>query len=130
MGLDLYAMHSPEAGLTEEEERAFDEAGIELCEFSAQAGSFRGKVYDTLLINVTGISPYREWLAPEVVKKMWLALMDCDPELLLERDREIREENGQEYGGVSLEKLTTDILELRKFFQVCVERNLGLVGSW
>ena len=130
MGLDLYAVRSPEVGLTEEDGRAFMEAGIELCEFNGEAGSFRGKMYDTLLINVTGMGPYQHWIPPEVVRKMWLALMDCDPEILLEKDREICEDNGQEYRGSSLEELTADILELRKFFKVCAERNFGLVGKW
>jgi hypothetical protein len=31
MGLDVYAVRSPQVGLTAEDELAFEEAGIELC---------------------------------------------------------------------------------------------------
>jgi hypothetical protein len=46
MGLDVFAVHAPGLGLTEEDGRAFEEAGIELCSgiYSTIAGSFRGKV--------------------------------------------------------------------------------------
>ena len=131
MGLDLYAAHSPEAGLTEADLRAFDEAGIELCGgiYSGGAGSFRGESYDTLLINVTNANIYKGWIPPEVVHKMWLALNNCDPAKLLAWDQQNYEVLDQEYRGPGLEQLTADIMELRKFFRVCAERGLGLVSK-
>jgi hypothetical protein len=55
--------------------------------------------------------------------------MKCDPETLLETYRQIDLDLDREYSGDSLEKITEDILELRKFFQICVERGLGLIGQ-
>jgi hypothetical protein len=131
MGLDFFAAHSPEISLTEADLRTFEEAGIDLCGgiFSGGAGSFRGEAYDTLLINVTSANLYKGWIPPEEVYKMWLAFENCDPEKLLEWDKQNYESLDQEYRGDSLEKLTADILELRKFFRVCAERGLGLIGT-
>ena len=131
MGLDLYAAHSPEDGLTEADLHAFEETGIELCGgiYSGGAGSFRGEVYDTLLINVTSANIYKGWIPPEVVYKMWLDLKNCDPEKLLAWDQQNYEVLDQEYRGPGLEQLTADIMELRKFFRVCAERGLGLVSK-
>jgi len=131
MGLDLFAAHSPEIGLTEEDKHLFEQAGTDLCGgiFSGDPGSFRGEAYDTLLINITNANLYKGWIPPEEVHKMWLDLENCDPQKLLEWDRENYELLDQDYRGDSLEKLTADILELRKFFRVCAENGLGLIGD-
>ena len=56
MGLDNYASRSPDdIVLTEEDLQAFADAQIELCGgiFSGDAGSFRGKVYVMMVLDLT-----------------------------------------------------------------------------
>jgi hypothetical protein len=66
MGLDNYAARHPEGGLTEEDQRAFGEAGIHLGGGRESDGrlSFRGKWYDPLVSYVTSVSLYQEWTTP------------------------------------------------------------------
>lgn len=123
MGLDVYAVRSPEIGLSEDDEQAFEEAGIDLCGgiYSGGPGSFRGKVYDMLILDFTGVSLYQEWIAPETVREMAESLQRVDPgtfekELAGNYSREV-------YSAYSIENL-------RKFFDVCAKRGLGLTGSW
>ena len=49
---------------------------------------------------------------------MWQAFENCDPEEFAKDNHGIR--NSDPYS----------INELRKFFEVCAERKLGLVGCW
>ncbi len=59
MGLDNFASREPDdLVLTEDDEKAFEGAGIELCGgiLSGDASSFRGKVYSTLVEEVTNES--------------------------------------------------------------------------
>jgi hypothetical protein len=118
MGLDTYAAREPgNIELTEEDIQAFQEADITLCGglFSGNDGSFRGKVYSELIYEITGESLYAEWLPPETVKEMYASLLACDPE---------------EAAGWAFRNTPQEVQELRKFFKVCVERGLGLVGWW
>ena len=120
MGLDTYASRSPDdLVLHTGDNQAFEEAQIELCGgiFSGEGGSFRGKVYSTLILEITGVSLYQEWIPPETVKEMYRALAGCDPEsAVTESD--------------SLDRNPGEIIELRKFFKVCADRGLGLINSW
>jgi hypothetical protein len=123
MGLDVFAARCPEIELTEEDERAFDEAGIELCGgiFSGGDSGFRGKVYDMLILDLTDVSLYQAWIPPETVQQMAEALHRIDP---LEFEKEVA-------GNYSWEDYSAHtIIHLCKFFDLCVERGLGLVGSW
>ena len=118
MGLDTFAAHTAEdIELTEEDLQAFKEANIALCGgiFSGGGndGSFRGKVYAELILEVTGQSLYAEWIPPETVKEMYDMLKACDPE---------------EAADWGYRNTAQEVLDLRKFFKVCVERGLGLVG--
>jgi hypothetical protein len=133
MGLDIYASRSAEEiSLTDADLQAFSDAHIELTRglFSGDPGSFRGKVYDTLLLDVTHVSLYQAWIPPESVQSMYAALLSCDPAALLASYQEIYADLDQEYRGDSLEELTLKIEELRKFFQVCAGRGLGLMGVY
>ncbi len=123
MGLDVYALRSPKTGLTEEDVCAFDEAQIELCGgiFSGSGGSFRGKVYDTLICDLTGVSLYQGWIPPETVREMAAALHRID-------DEKFEKEMAKKYSWEEHSRLTLE--NLRKFFDVCAERGLGLAGSW
>jgi hypothetical protein len=120
MGLDTYASNTSEAvKLTEEQEQAFVQAGIELCGgmFSGDGGSFRGKIYAPLISQITGVSLYEDWIPPEKVRRMYRKLAAVDPETA-----------DSEYDLWNLH--SDEILELRKFFKVCAEYNLGLIGWW
>ena len=120
MGLDTYASNSPDdVVLSPEDEQAFLEAEINLCGgmYSGGEGSFRGKVYSLLILEITGFSLHQEWIPPETVREMYAALLNCDPEqAILESGEADRSSN--------------EILELRKFFRVCNERGLGLINWW
>jgi hypothetical protein len=133
MGLDIFASRlEEEISLTDADLRAFSEAGIGLCGglFSGAPGSFRGKIYDTLLLDIICVSLYQPWIPPETVRAMYAALLSCDPSALLESYQAIYADLDQEYHGDSLEELTEKIVELRKFFGVCTERGLGLIGDY
>jgi hypothetical protein len=120
MGLDTYASNTPgEIQLTSEQARAFEEADIHLGGgiLSGGSGSFRGKVYVEVVMDVTGEHLYQDWIPPETVRKMYRALAACDPEKVAEET---------EIWQVS----ATEIVELTRFFKVCVEHDLGLVGWW
>jgi len=124
MGLDTYARRAPEEELTAEDSQAFEAAGIELCGgiFSGGGGSFRGKVYDDLILEITGVSLYQEWIPPEQVREMYQAFAECEPEKTLQE--------GEADGRFWHEHSTDEIAELRAFFRVCAERGLGLAGWW
>lgn len=120
MGLDTYASNtSQDVELTPEQAQAFEEADIELCGgiFSGEGGSFRGKVYTSLILEITGESLYQGWIPPETVQKMYEALVACDPEEAVEES--------DMWGNTP-----RDVVELRKFFKVCAEHGLGLLGWW
>ena len=111
MGLDTFASRSPEdIILSEEDLQAFDDAEISLC-----GGLFSGKVYSFLVSEITGESLYAEWTPPETVRTMYAALAACDPQDAVD---------GLGYPDHPPE----DVIELRKFFKVCSERGLGLLG--
>ena len=115
MGLDTFAARTPQdEELGEKDSRAF--AGIELCGgmHSGSDGSFRGKVYDSLIEGVTGVSLYQEWIAPEAVREMAAALEACDTERV----------------AIEFDSSPVDCEHLRRFFQICGERGLGLIGWW
>lgn len=119
MGLDNFAARVPGEDLTEEDLQALKEADIHLCGgiLSGPPDSFRGKVYDDLILEITGESLYQEWIPPEKVKRMYEALMKCNPEEAAKGDY-----------LYSIDE--SEISNLRKFFKVCAERNLGLLGWW
>lgn len=119
MGLDTYASRSPDdIVLTEDDLKAFADANIELCGgiFSGDGndGSFRGKVYVMLVLEITDENLAQDWIPPEIVRKMYTSLLACDPEEAIRQ--------------YDLRNTASEILELRKFFKVCSERGLGLLG--
>ena len=116
MGLDTFASRAPgELKLTEEDERAFDGAGLELCGgiYSGGGGSFRGKVYAELVREVAGVSLYEQWIPPEVVRELAAAFEACDPEAAAEP-------------GIP----PSVVADLARFFRICADRDLGLIGWW
>ena len=120
MGIDTFASRSPEdIELTEEDINAFREANIQLCGgvFSGDGsdGSFRGKVYNLLILEISSQSLTQEWISPEVVSEMYKAFLECDPAQYIE-------EIGESH-DTSWEKI-----ELQKFLKVCNDRGLGLIN--
>ena len=67
--------------MTEEGLGAFRAVEIRLCGgvLSGPTDSFRGKVYSSLVFDITGESRYQGWIPPETVKKMHEAFERCDP---------------------------------------------------
>ncbi len=121
MGLDTYAARSEkDIALSAEDIAAFEAADIQLCGglFSGDAGSFRGKVYDVLVEQITGESLYQFWIPPEAVRRMAQALASCDA------DQEIAFYNAD----VDRPLVVGEIHNLCKFLQVCAVRGLGLIA--
>ena len=119
MGLDTYAARAPDdEELGEEDEQAFEEAGILLCRGLNSGhggdGSFRGKVYSYTVEEVTGVSLYEEWIPPKTVEKMADAFEQCDPEAVARED--------------ASGPCAREIRDLAKFFRICADRGLGLIG--
>ena len=127
MGLDNYAARHAEGGLTEEDCQAFEEAGIDLCGGLESDGtvSFRGKVYNTLVEEVTGVRLYQEWIPPETVAEMAAALNEYTAEELAEIWDEV---DPLPWEDASHSPEETG--HLQRFFAVCAERGLGLIGWW
>ncbi len=121
MGLDNIISRSPdEAVLTPEDEEALAESGVNLCGglFSDGVTSFRGKVYDSFVLEVTGESLYREWLPPETLAEMADELTACDPETVCE----------QLDLGERFTPTPDEIRDLRRLFRICADRGLGLIA--
>jgi hypothetical protein len=109
--------------LSEEDIKAFEEANIELCGgvLTGAPSTFRGKIYDPLIRQLTGISLYQAWIPPEKVREISQALDRCNVEGVAQQ---------LQGRGLGHRWSAAEIVELRKFFKVCEERNLGLVGWW
>jgi hypothetical protein len=140
MGLDNYAGREPwpEQDLTEEEYRAWnyglteeDVQAFKRAEKEAEERTggccfidiyFLGKIYQWLLVSITGVNVAQEWIPPETVRMMSDALQNCDPE---QAYREFRAGDLPDDYRIDV----NTILQLRVFFKVCADRGLGLLGS-
>ena len=166
MGLDIYAHRGPdkklnelenddflnELSLTEEDIEAFRKADLHLVggvlsgTFGGNSASFRGGFYLEFVLDVTGVSLYQDWIPPSRVKKMYEALLRCDPKEAAKRKYDQMEdylgpakfsENPWEFLSElfwpKLRRYKSYKLcleNLQKFFQICVERGLGLMGYY
>ena len=121
MGLDNYVSRSPgEVALAPEDERAFAESGITLCRGMHSDGvtSFRGKVYELFVEQVTAQSLFEEWLSPETVVQMADKLAACNPDTAREQfdvDEDFVPSPGE-------------IRDLQKLFRICADRGLGIIA--
>lgn len=123
MGLDTYAARSitsddEDFGLTEGDLRAFEEADIRLCECNG-GPSFRGKLYDDIILDIAGQGLRHYWLSPDQVSQIQAALEGFDLDQLSEYDNRWRSDDPM-----------SDIRSLRQFFRICAERGLGITNSW
>jgi len=123
MGLDTYAARLRGGNvffLSDDDKNAFAKAGLNhLCYgiFSAAPWAFRGKVYNALVVEVTGVSLYQEYIQPCTVVEMAEKLGQLDAKRTADlSDRYSRS--------------VDEIRDLIKFFAICAERGLGLVGWW
>lgn len=128
MGLDSFASRNPdEIELTPEDEAAFKAANGELCGgmYSGAAGSFRGKIYDDLIRDATGISLYQEWIPPEEIRRLSDKLDTYSPEQLAAVSEKVD-------GAIdsSLTHGANECTDLQTFFRVCAVQGLGLIGWW
>lgn len=126
MGLDTLVSRSPDdVVLTDEDTATFEASGIGLCGGMGSDGvtSIRGKVYAELVLEVTGISLYQEWIGPEDVAKLSRAL-DARSAEDLARCWDGLDGHG---GPAHSSQETTG---LKTFFDICAERGLGLIGWW
>jgi hypothetical protein len=121
MGLDTFAARTPKIELTEEDVAAFEDAQPKLAGGIAAGGweSFRGKLYDDVVQRVTRMSLYELWIPPEIVQKMSEAFDRCDPEAV-----------SREAEDATYPTSAHEVVELRRFFRICADRGLGLVGWW
>jgi hypothetical protein len=121
MGLDNIISRSPDEDvLTPEDERVLTESGLALCGgmFSDGVTSFRGKVYDLFVSEVTGVSLYQEWIPPETLAEMANKLEESDPETIGERldlDPDFVPTPGE-------------IRDLQTLFRLCADRGLGIIA--
>ncbi len=107
--------------LSEDDEKAFEEAGIELCGgiLSGDASSFRGKVYSDIVEAVTNKSLYNDWLPPETVMEMSEVLSKHTPGELVTINKKVSAYD---------DHTEDEMVGLQKFFRVCAERGLGIIG--
>jgi len=128
MGLDTYAV----LPITNEEgqykiapEEAFADVPAVLVGglFSGHGNgpSFRGKVYDGYVFEVTGVSLYQEYIPPEVVKEMADKLEKAAAE-----GRTTYRDWDEEEREISLE----EVKALAAWFRVCADRGYAVVGWW
>jgi hypothetical protein len=119
MGLDTFASRSPDGiVLTAEDKAVFEALELTLCEWIGD-GSFRGKVYIDVIDRVTGVCLTQEWIPPEEVAEMAAAFEACDPEAVAQASED------DHYPATA-----DEVRALRYLLRLCVNRGLGLVGSW
>ena len=122
VGLDNYASRSLEdVELTEDDKRAFEEAGLRLCGgiFSGAESSFRGKMYWDLIFQATGIN-IGDNLTPQEVRELSALLEIFEPEELAAFSVEHDVIKGPHDAGVCA--------DLQHFFRICAARGLGLIA--
>jgi hypothetical protein len=125
MGLDTIVSRTPDdVTLTDEDQAAFAVSGIELCGgmYSDGSTSIRGKVYDDVVREATGESLYCEWMPPETVAVIAEALAQRTPAELAVLNTRAR--GSRQDGGTNPDEMA----DLQRFFALCAERGLGLIG--
>jgi hypothetical protein len=85
--------------------------------------SIRGKVYNDLVMEVSGISLYQEWTPPEEVRLIAAAFATRTPEELVSVWNDVDCRYGSDHAS-------SEAAALQVFFRVCADRGLGLIGWW
>lgn len=126
MGLDTYTSRTPgDVTLNPEDIAAFEAAAVSLCGgmHSGDDVSFRGKIYDGLILEVTDHSLYEEWTSPEDVADIASKLGALTPEELAVVSAGIEVRSDRVINAV-------ECAELQKFFRTAAECGVGLIGWW
>lgn len=129
MGLDTYAIYGKEHPKYNLEPGALNSIPDELFPenhlcggmFSGHGNSFRGKVYDSWVEFVTGISLYEEMIPPEDVKNM-ACLMDDVTELTWDKFNDL----DLNHYGITYEQTK----ELAEWFSVVANEGGSIYGWW
>ena len=87
-------------------------------------GSFRGKVYDTLVETITGQSLYQELISPEAVKKMSQSISATEFDSLPESMR-TTQDDPSDYAVTR-----SEYEDLRRMFSAYAEAGACLKGWW
>ncbi len=117
MGLDTYASRSPDdVVLTPEDEAVFEALDLNLCEWVGD-GSFRGKVYISVIDAVAGVCLSMGWIPPREVAEMAAAFEACDPETVSQATSD------DHYPATA-----DEVRALRYLLRLCADRGLGLLG--
>jgi len=120
--MEFYAtrLRGGEVFLSDDDKNAFAKARLNhLCHgiFSADPWAFQGRVYNALVVEVTGVSLDQEYIQPCTVVEMANKLGRLDAKRIADlSDRYSRS--------------VDEIRDLIKFFAICAERGLGLAGWW
>ncbi len=130
MGLDTYAVDSFDEKTGQynvAEDVGFEK--LQLCGgmFSGSGGSFRGKVYNDLIEELTDQTLYEEYIPPHKVKEMYDKLEAYRMSGKYESEQIISGINADPQGKVELLKEFDDLVE---FFRVCATEGYGLAGWW
>jgi hypothetical protein len=104
---------------------AFESSGLELCGGVCSDGvtSIRGKIYEDVVLEATGLSLRREWLSPEEVQALARSLdtySAADLAALWNRIDRFR----------TTDHPDSEAAGLQEFFRICAERYVGLIGWW
>jgi len=108
------------SGLTAEDLAVFGALDLPLCEWGVydDSVSFRGKVYNMVVMEVADDTLVQEWIPPEEVAEIAKAFEACDPEAVAASAQ------------YRYEVTATEIRALRTVFTLCAARGIGLVGSY
>ena len=126
MGLDSFASRTPvDVTLADEDRAAFEAAQIELCGGICRRRRGQESLPARSTTRWSSNSPnslYQEWVTPEEVKLISRILDEHTPEELTEF-----------WDGVEPYRVPHSAVEagnLGRFFHLCAERGLGLIGWW
>lgn len=121
MGLDIYAAKRGANGEWELAPKT-DFAGIALGVGPATnslSNSFQGKVFDPLITALTGQTLFQEIIEPETVRAMYECLAATPYSEVAETMERLFPKDPQGRWR-----------DLVRFFEICVARGYGLMGSW
>jgi hypothetical protein len=119
MGLDTFPSRAGDRiTLTPEDDAALAALDLPLCEWIGH-GSFRGKVYLSIVYAVAGMSLCEDWIPPQDVARLAAAFEACDPEVAADASKD-------DHYPVT----AGEVRALRDLFRLCADRGIGLLGWW
>lgn len=121
MGLDTYAARRTTSGEWElAPKEAFQGIRLGVGPYTdSLSNSFSGKVFDGLITQITGQTLFEKLIEPDVVRTMYDRLAATPYSQVAEVMERLLPKQPEERWR-----------DLVRFFEVCVERGYGLMGSW